>query len=169
MRKIEPLLSATAVASMLRYDPDTGILTWIIKPSYNRNVGDQAGCKDRLGYITVGIKRKIYKAHRLAWLLQTGTWPDKEIDHIDGNPSNNRWDNLRLATTSQNQANQRRHRDNSTGFKGVSKNFHNGRYRARIIVNNKAILIGGKFDTLEEAHQAYVEAAKRLHGEFWRV
>ena len=97
----------------------------------------------------------------------TGEWCSAVIDHRDGDPSNNRWDNLRRATVSQNNANRRLHRNNKCGFKGVVQNPW-GRFIASIYKNGRRIHLG-MFATPEAAHAAYVAAARELFGEFARA
>jgi len=93
---------------------------------------------------------------------------DSLIDHIDGNPYNNKFANLRLATPRQNQCNQRRRCDNTSGLKGVSWSEERQKWQTGIQVNGKRIGLG-RFNTKEEAYAAYCEAARRLHGEFARL
>lgn len=89
------------------------------------------------------------------------------VDHIDNDPLNNRRKNLRLATKSQNGANSKRKVDNSTGYKGVIFESFTKRYKAAIRINGKTINLG-RYDTPEEAHEAYKQAAIKYHGEFAR-
>jgi hypothetical protein len=100
----------------------------------------------------------------------TGEWPPErlEVDHKDCDPSNNRWDNLRLATASQNQANKKVSRANTSGFKGVSWHKDDKRWRAQIRMGGKKVHLGS-FDTPESAHRAYSEAAMKHYGEFARA
>lgn len=90
---------------------------------------------------------------------------NKQIDHINGNKLDNRRCNLREATHQQNNFNKPRLKRNTPGFKGVSYRKDIDKYRAYISVNYKQISLGC-FDTPEEAHQAYCNAAKKYHGEF---
>jgi hypothetical protein len=105
-------------------------------------------------------------AHRLAYLYMTGRCPADQIDHKDGNRSNNCWDNLREATGSQNQCNRPARRTNKLGLKGVHKRRYG--YRAELKGDGRRIDLGS-FPTAEAAHEAYVAAAKQFHGEFARV
>jgi hypothetical protein len=116
----------------------------------------------------IGIDGRGYTAARLAVLYMTGRWPPYTVDHLDGNPLNNAWRNLRLATHKQNCQSMRKHQDNGTGFKGII--FHRGgkkkrtrRYQARIRAFGKDISLG-YFLTPEEAHLAYHRADRRLRG-----
>ena len=106
-------------------------------------------------------KRYVVRMHRQ--ILNAAT--DVHVDHRDGNGLNNRRDNLRAATPSQNQYNQKAHANNTAGFKGVSFDKRIGKWSARIQVSKRGLWIG-YFGTSEEAGAAYIEAAKRLHGEF---
>ncbi|EMC3961602.1 hypothetical protein HKW90_03165 [Pseudomonas aeruginosa] len=105
----------------------------------------------------------MYGLHRIAIALTAGEWPD-HVDHIDGDRSNNRIGNLRPCSKGQNQCNRGRQRNNTSGFKGVHRHY-DGRWRAMITINKITHRLG-VFDTPELAHQAYREAAKRLHGDF---
>lgn len=160
--------------SILHYNPKTGIFIWKIKPAINTNVGDVAGCIDKSenqGYIKIKIKYKSYKAHRLAWLYMTGEWPKYEIDHKDRNRVNNIWTNLRIANDNGNARNKGKPRNNTSGYKGVSKGPSTKRgdiWIAQIIVNTKHIYLG-RFRTPEEAYIVYCKAAKQYHGKFARL
>jgi hypothetical protein len=166
-------LTAEQVRSMLDYDPAAGILTWRWRddvPDFvnSRDVGRPAGHVHRkaTGHMKLGINGSYYFYHRVVWLHVMGEWPTLAIDHIDGDPQNNRITNLRLATTSQNQMNQKK--TYCVGLKGARYHKQSGRWQASIIVNGKSTYLG-LFDTPEAAHEAYCEAAARLHGEFARV
>jgi hypothetical protein len=93
-----------------------------------------------------------------------GRWPD-QIDHRNGDQLDDRWDNLREATCSQNQANRSAHKDNKTGFKGVY--FHAGKYTAMIMRNGVHRYLG-RFDSAQDAHTAYANVAQQIDGEFFR-
>lgn len=118
------------------------------------------------GYAQVCVDGEILLAHRVAFALANGRWPQDEVDHANGNRADNRPHNLREATKSQNGANKRTLRDNA--LKGASWCKRAKRWRAAIRKNGKMIHIG-LFDTQEAAHTAYVDAARRYHGEFARA
>ncbi len=162
-----PRITRARLHDVLHYDSETGEFRWRKQVSRSVKTGDIAGLTDEDGYRRITIGGKIYPAHRLAWLYMTGNWCPVFIDHRDGNPSNNRWSNLRRATISQNNANRRVHRNNKCGFKGVVRN-HIGRWCAAIYKNGRRYHLGS-FATAEEAHAAYVTAARKLHGEFART
>ena len=173
-------LSASEARTLLDYDAETGIFTWkwIEGASPQRNAqwaGVRAGNlwadPRRAGgdrpsrYWHIEVKRRCYKAHRLAWLHYHGEWPDGQIDHINGDTLDNRIANLRVASQSENQGNRCAQRS-ATGLKGVSKNGN--KFAASIRKDGKARYLG-LFDTPEEAHAAYMKAAREQWGEFARL
>ena len=137
----------------LSYDPDTGIFTW--KVSRGRcKAGDQAGTLDDEGYRSIQIDGKKIRAASIAWFIMKGCWPD-QVDHIDRNPDNNRWKNLRETTHQQNCYN--RKRTQASGFTGV---YPKGkRWVSKIRLDGKNHHLG-TFDTPELASAAYQQAAK---------
>jgi hypothetical protein len=154
--------------SWLDYDPETGVLTWIGRPPHSSRVviGSQAGAikRTRSGvYMHTQILGYRTGNHRIAWFWMTGKWPNKQIDHKDGDGLNNAWDNLREATKEQNMSNRRQPRT-SKNLKGTSRS-KSGKWKSQINHNGKTIHIG-TYTTEEEAHKAYCEAAVKLHGEF---
>jgi len=159
-------LTLARLQAVLDYNPDTGVFTWKMRLSNRITVGASAGSLDRDGYFIISIDGTRYFAHRLAWLYMTSAWPKDDIDHINGSPSDNRWENLRAATRSQNLANTSRFRNNTTGFKGVTR-IKNGKYVAQIKVKQQRIYLGC-FTFPEDAHTAYVIAARGYFGEFAR-
>jgi hypothetical protein len=129
--------------------------------------GKVAGSLDGDGYIEITIFRRCYRAHRLAWLYMTGGWPDFQIDHRNLKREDNRWENLREATGSQNQFNTRRQSNNKSGYKGVFFEKVRNKYRADIRSNGVSYTIG-RFSSAEEAALAYRRQAEKLNGEFAR-
>lgn len=116
----------------------------------------------RSGYVTKSARKK-ESLHRLIMGAGTGD----VVDHIDGNPLNNCRSNLRLCMNSQNLKNRKLNKNNKSGFKGVVKSSFGNKWRARITSDGARIALGS-FDTAEEANEAYVRAAKILHGDFHR-
>lgn len=154
-------LTVEELKDVLHYDPETGQFTWVKRTAKCVHVGDVAGNINKFGYCTIGIKGKIYKAHRLVWLYMTGQWPKGLIDHINGNKSDNRLSNLRVVDESGNSQNVRKpNRRNQSGFIGVI--LFQGKWRASITVNKKTQRIGD-YETPEEAHAAYLEAKRKHH------
>lgn len=172
-KRIHPTLTAEQLRVALDYDPLTGVLTWRhrddVLPRVNKRfIGKAAGCDDgQCGYISIRLFDRLYQAHRLAWLHMTGEWPSRLIDHIDLDPKNNRWSNLRLATTSQNMSNTTAPRHNTSGVKGVTWNKRHRKWQAQVQVDSKGYFLG-LYDTIEEAAKARHEGAARLHKEFAR-
>ena len=161
-------LSAEYVRELLDYDAETGIFRFKIRKGGRAKVGKEAGSYDAKGYHRLKIDGRLYMSHRIAWLYVTGQNPDVFIDHIDGNPSNTRFANLRLATNTQNLRNAKTPRRNTSGYKGVS--FHKSRkvWQANIRVNGELLHLG-RFKTPEEAKAAYDNAALKHFGEFARL
>lgn len=145
-----------------------GHLFWKVDRRGNKLKGKQANrLKKSNGYQEVTINKKKYYAHRIIFMMFYGRWAE-QIDHIDGDRSNNLLSNLREASNAENNRNTKLRSTNQTGFKGVCYNKINKNYNARIMVNYKGIHLGC-FDTPEEAHEAYKKAALELHGDFARV
>lgn len=115
----------------------------------------------------VNVFGRLYRAHRIVYFLHHGRSPGPlTVDHIDGDGTNNRIGNLRLATKAQNNRNSKKPSTNTTGFKGI---FPRGkRWRAKVTLDGKPYFFG-THDTKEQAHAAYVEGARKLHGQFHRA
>jgi HNH endonuclease/AP2 domain len=159
-----PLITQDYLQGILSYSPESGNFVWLIQ--YGRaHPGKIAGSVRKDGYVCIKIEGIPYKAHRLAWLYMTGEWPIGRVDHEDNCQSNNRWENLRLASHSQNMANRKLNKNNRSGFKGVS--LKNGRYFAYVSKDGSRYSLG-YFDDPEEAHAAYLAKAQELHGKFAR-
>jgi hypothetical protein len=127
------------------------------------NAGQLAGAKHKTGYVQIQLNRKFMYSHRAIFLMHYGHLP-KFIDHIDGNPSNNKIENLREATASQNCWNQK-YKGSASGFKGVTWNKQYKKWQPQISANNKKFYLG-KFLNLNDAILAYQNAAEKLHGKF---
>lgn len=160
-------LTVERLKELLNYDPDTGVFTWRVRRGGNAKAGGKAGYCHPRGYWCIEINDKLYRAHRLAWLYTTGSWPEGEIDHANMDKSDNRWENIRDASRSQNNANTPLRTDNTSGFKGVHFCKRPRRWQAKVTVNRKQIFLG-YYDTREEAHAVYAAAAKHYFGEFAR-
>lgn len=114
-----PLPDKDYLLSILNYDQETGLITWDRKKNRQWN-GMQAGNQVENGYIRIKINRRLYLAHRIAYLLAYDVDPgDFQVDHKDGDPRNNRPGNLRLAIHGRNQSNGLAYKSNKTGFRGV--------------------------------------------------
>lgn len=138
-----------------------GKLIWRVGTRF----GMEAGTVDTTGYKRFKLKGKMYSAHRVMWALKHGEMPTRHIDHINGNRADNRIENLRLCSPSENQSNQKKSVKNKTGHKDVSYVEHLGMYRVRVSFNNKRHEFG-YYKTLEDAAQAATFARNALHKEF---
>ena len=107
------MLTDTELKFILHYDPDTGVFKWTENaPKHVR--GKVAGTLNRSGYRMIGINKKVYLAHRLVWLYETGHFPKKHIDHINNDKDDNRLVNLREVTHQENCHNRRDTKENGT-------------------------------------------------------
>lgn len=164
--KPRPLPSIERLNELFIYNPETGVITNRINRGGTAKAGLEAGCLDRLGYRTIKISGKQYFAHRIAYKIITGSDPGHlEIDHANGNRSDNRPHNLRAASHSENNTNKTAQRNSTTGIKGVSWCKREKKYRASICKEGRQRSLG-YYRTPEEAARAYSDAAKKLHGEF---
>jgi len=155
--------------SILDYDPETGVFRWKERGKMRgpNRVGQFAGSLTVRGYVKIKIDRKLYLAHRLAWLYMTNKWP-VTIDQIDNETSNNKFSNLRDASHEENQCNRGKMKNNKCGYKGVYKLNNVNRWRSRIKRGNQYIDCG-THKTPEEAYNAYCQKAKELHDEYARL
>lgn len=172
-------ITIECLRQLLSYCPDTGILTWKVRSQdlfgggknltwwNNKFSGKTAGHFDKNGYVVISIFDRPYLGHRIAWAMYHGSWPEQYIDHVDGNPRNNKISNLREANFSENSRNYKKPKSNTCGFKGASFDASRNKWQARIRVNYKLIHLG-RFDTAKEAHDAYMGAAEKYHGAFAR-
>lgn len=154
-------LTAERLRELLHYDAETGVFRWRVDRSIKTKAGAVAGNPQRSGHLRIGIDRREHQAHRLAWLYVTGKHPDHQIDHINGDPRDNRFANLRDVPVAVNIQNQRKpRRDNASGFLGVSP--WKNRWQAHICVFGKRQYLG-QFETPEAAHSAYLVAKREMH------
>jgi len=158
-------LTLELLREYLHYNPDTGIFTWLKNRRRGVKAGDVAGSLMVDGYWVICLFDRRYKAHRLAFLDQTGNLPVHMVDHINGNKSDNRFSNLRQATNAQNKRNVSKRKDNTSGFKGVVVNKY-GKYIAQCASGGRMAYLGS-FGTAEAASLRYKEYTKQLHGEFY--
>ena len=150
---------------LLNYNPETGELTWNKTVSSRAVKGSVAGSDKGNGYKRIKINNKSILAHRFVWFIHHGELPHI-IDHIDGNPSNNRIENLRQCSQSENGINRTKQKNNKSGFKGVSRVTKRNKWKAKIGHKGKAIHLG-LFDCPKEASRAYEAKARELFGEFY--
>lgn len=149
------------------YGAESGDLFWRA-PRQGLQNKTRAGTITTRGYRSIKVDGGYYYAHRLIWKIETGIDPAEQIDHIDGNRDNNRFDNLRPATNSQNRCNARLGRNNVSGVKGVCWEPDRKRWLATISVGGKQKKLG-RFHNLNEAAAAVDAARTILHGQFARA
>lgn len=158
-------LTAGRLRELFDYSPDTGIFTrrTTVGNSPSQKTGYVAGSTNAAGYVIIFIDGRGYKAHRLAWLYIEGTWPKNHIDHLNSVKNDNRIDNLRDATRSENLQNQRfAHANNCSGFIGVHWHQASWSWQAQIRANGRRHHLG-VFLTPELASEAYLKAKRELH------
>lgn len=162
----ESHLSAEKLKSMIDYSPESGVLTWRVNKGGRAKKGYLAGHESKSPpYLQVRIDGSLYLGHRLAWLWMTGAWPENMIDHIDGNGLNNKWDNLRPATMSQNQHNRGKGKNNTSGYKGVWFHKQIGRWCADVWKDGKKVYLG-TFPDKKAAAEAATHARESMHKEY---
>lgn len=176
-----PLPSPELLRKLLDYNPDTGILIWRTRPvsmfksqraanAWNNRFASKEAfiftTKD--GYRVGAIHQRLINAHRVIWAMQTGSWPEQEVDHINRKPADNRWENLRAATRAQNSQNKNSHRNSSSKFLGISWHAGKKKWAAEIVSNGRRIYLG-TFVSEEAAAAAYDRAAQERHGLFANV
>lgn len=149
---------------VLKYEPLTGLFVWIKRTGPRSIPGKIAGNADTHGYVQIMIDKKLIFAHRLAFLYMDGALPpdDKCVVHINGNPKDNRWDNLRVVTKFVNQQNRHKAR-NGAKSKLIGANWCKARgvWRSAITVNGQRKDLGS-FKTAELANQAYMKAKAEM-------
>lgn len=151
------MLTQEYLKHLLHYDPETGVWTWLNPPNHNTRLkGKIAGNRRSDGYLRIRIGGQLYYASRLACLYMLGKLPDEEMDHKDRDPSNDKWINLREATSSQNKYN----RSDDGSLRGVYRS--GDKWWAMAGRDNYL----GIFDTLEDAVAARDSAVLMLGGDF---
>ena len=156
-------------AAEIAYDPIDGKFSRIT-PTRKKAIGEDATMGSGNGYHFLLVKGKNVLAHRIAWLLIHGEYPPlgTAIDHINGIPTDNRLENIRIATQSQNCQNKRAGKNSKSGIKGVSFSFERRKWCAFIGLPTGKNKILGRFNSMDEAVAAYRRAAVQLFGEFAR-
>lgn len=127
-----------------------GVLLWRV-PGPKRNIGRPAGHTDRTGYTRIMIAGKMYLAHRIVWLIHYKAWPEKTLDHINGDPRDNRIENLRDISHSSNMRAGIAKKDNNTHSRGISFNSRQSNNPYSLRLQGKYL---GSFPTIEAAQKA---------------
>ncbi len=149
---------------IFEYNPNDGLFRWKVKKARRVQIGNAAGTLHPNGYVYIKIADIRYFAHVLAWIYIYGERPDM-LDHIDRCRSNNRIENLRVCTGSQNKYNSSRYCNNTSGKRGVSWHKQYQKWQAYINIDGRRKYLG-RFPSIEEATIAYETAARELQGEF---
>lgn len=155
-----PLPTPTVLRQLLRYEPETGKLYWLERPdapAWNRaHAGGEAlTFKMSNGYLSGTVLARTVWAHRVAWAVHYGAWPEHQIDHINGDKTDNRIANLRDVTDAENKRNSPRYRNNTSGVSGVR--WHEGRKQWRAFLAKRQI---GSFADYESAVAARLRAER---------
>jgi hypothetical protein len=158
-------MSQQRLKELLSYDAESGVFTWKISRGSSK-AGDVAGCLATTRYWRIRLDNRFYLAHRLAWLYAYGNWPEHEVDHINGNKSDNRIVNLREATHSENTMNIGIKKHNTSGAKGVTYHKQCNKWQVYGRENKKPVYLG-IFDSKDEAADVYKSHAKKHHGRFF--
>ena len=162
------MITAERLRYLVRYEPETGNFIRLVQTSSRPKVGEICGTVNAMGYWQICLDGKLYLSHRLAVLWMTGRWPEHQVDHKDGTRSNNKWENLREATSSENHANYPVLKSNTSGLKGVYWSGQGRKWAAMITKDGKGRHLG-LFDCPAAAHLAYIVAADITFGEFVRL
>lgn len=160
-------LTAEYLRSVWRYDPETGYVTWAKKTGKKVAVGARVGAPHCAGYLQTSQQGEVHLLHRLIWLYVHGSLPVTHIDHVNGDRTDNRLANLRLADPSQNTANQKQRADNTSGVRGVSWSSRRNAWIAQIRWRGRPRYLG-QYASLKAASDAYRSAAAEMFGEFVR-
>lgn len=154
-------LEISELHRLFSYNPDTGHLKWRVTSSPTGAVGSIAGSIKPSGYVVVCIAGRYYRAHRIAYAMHYGAWPQGEVDHINRKRDDNRALNLRDCTRTENSLNRGLHTNNRSGFRGVAFDQRRQLWMASIKVSGRTIFLG-RYSTPELAAEQY-EKARSLY------
>lgn len=158
------MIEQSRLKELIHYNPKSGALVWR-KRRGSAKAGSSWGCVDDRGYILGMVDGAFYRGHQLAFIYMTGALPEGDIDHKNGEKSDNRWSNLRPCTRRGNMANCGPRADNTSGFRGVTASPTPGRWIAQIRNKEGGTKYLGTFENKECAAVAYDKAAVMMHGE----
>lgn len=154
------MITQKRLKEVFDYNGETGMFTWKITKSSKSIKGNLAGSVSDKGYLTVRIDGGFYRLHRLAWLYITGSHPEGQIDHIDRNKTNNKFNNLRITSNTENCRNKTMNKSNTTGVTGIYWRKSTKKWQVSIKVNYKSVHIGC-FNNLKDAITARKDANKK--------
>lgn len=143
-RNVEDCATFDEVDELLRYVPPTGVFYWKVSLSNRALAGSEAGCLDKSsGYIKIKIHGKLYLAHRVAHLLMTGHWPDRDPDHKNRIRHDNSWENVKELAPNRHASmgNQSPQGGRTSGFKGVIWYKRDEKWRAEIKIHGTFVYL----------------------------
>lgn len=161
-----PEISQEELKKVLEYTPNTGVFIWRKRLSTRIKLGDPAGNISPTGYLEIRIHTKLYGAHRLAWLYVHGSFPEADVDHINGVRHDNRISNLRPATRTENNHNLPIRVSNTSGHQGVSWDKDRKKWLAQLS-HNKTRILFKRFESQSDAISAYENAKAACAGNFY--
>ena len=162
------------LAQRVSYDPETGVFTWLMTKGETRKErflntkfgGKRAGTSSTDGYRSITFqlhgRPQSLREHRLAWFIHFGRLPEADIDHINGNPSDNRIANLRDVPRTINSRNQKRRSDSPSGVTGVRKRRDRPSWRGLVVVDGRTLYVGSFSDKAQA--EAAVREFRSKHG-----
>ncbi|MBL4800194.1 MAG: HNH endonuclease [Oleispira sp.] len=156
------MITQEQLKELFHYCPESGLFTRLVTINGQAKSGDVAGCRMTIGYLSIGIGSKRYLAHRLAWLYMHGKSPSQDIDHINGDRSDNRLINLRSVSRSTNMMNSKIPKGSKSGVIGVTWNSRSKKWSSAIGVQGDHIWLGSflyKWDAI-----CVRKSAERKHG-----
>lgn len=156
------MLTQARLKEFLKYDPETGGFYRVKQAGRSGPPGSVVRTVHSKGYMTLGIDGGEYLQHRLVWLYVHGRFPPADIDHINGNRSDNRLANLRAATRAENLQNKAMQSNNTSGQVGVTWRANRGHWVAQIKTGGAHRYLGS-FKTVDLAREAYLKAKAELH------
>lgn len=159
--------SQLELSEIFLYNSNNGRLYWKYS-GYGRNMKLPAGYLNSNGYRIIGIDYKLYRSNRLTWIFHNGEIPpNMVVDHIDGNSSNDKIENLQVISQSKNLMKSKPKR-NTSGYRGVSWHEPSGKWQVRIYLDNKEKYLG-RYEDVNEAAKIYDAAALEYFGEYARL
>ena len=160
-------ISHAQLLAEFSYNPEEGIFCRLVRAG-RIQPGPIENVPTGMGYVYIAIHNRKYFAHRLAWFYVHGVWPKEQIDHVNGDKTDNRFCNLREATHQQNSGNKKAYKNNSSGVKGVAWDASRELWMAYVVTNRKMKNLG-RYSRFEDAVAVRTEAARARDGEFFRA